>query len=70
MIRMLGGRVARCICQTSCMVGSSPWIDYHPIFRVFNNLLNVIGTAAHPSTKSLVDRILGERGFWGWLVKP
>lgn len=40
------------------------------IFEVCNDLLKGVGTAAHPSTKSLIDRIIGEGGFWGWLVKP
>ncbi|KEZ45382.1 hypothetical protein SAPIO_CDS2214 [Scedosporium apiospermum] len=28
------------------------------------------GTAAPPSIKKVIDRILNERGLWGWLVKP
>ncbi|CAH0024564.1 unnamed protein product [Clonostachys rhizophaga] len=28
------------------------------------------GTSAPASIKSVVDRVLTEKGFWGWLVKP
>jgi hypothetical protein len=30
----------------------------------------VSGTSAPATIKSVIDRVLTEKGFWGWLVKP
>lgn len=42
----------------------------HPSYNAHQADSRTTGTAAPPSMKSVMDRLVSERGIWGWLAKP